>query len=67
VDIIFLRVKYVFSPYIFLRVKSGPHSVREKRMSPTATRERTNMSKLMVQRTVVDEDGCVGLMVVGEK
>jgi len=36
-------------------------------MSPAATRERTNMSKLMVETTVVDEDGCVGLMVVGEK
>jgi len=41
--------------------------VREKRMSPATTRERTNMSKLMVERTVVVEDGCVKLMVVGEK
>ena len=28
-------------------------------MSPAATRERTNMSKLMVERRVVVKDGCV--------
>jgi len=46
-----------------------PDSVRKKRMSPTATRERerTDLSKLIVERTVVVEDGCVRLMVVGGK
>ncbi len=36
-------------------------------MSPAATKERTGLSKLMVERTVVVEDGCVRLMVIGEK
>jgi len=36
-------------------------------MSLAVTRERTYLSKLMVERTVVVEDGCVRLMVVGEK
>jgi len=41
--------------------------VTEKRISPAATRERTDLSKLMVERTVVVDDECVRLMVVGEK
>jgi hypothetical protein len=41
--------------------------LKEKRMSPAARRERTYMSKLMVERTVMVEDRCVRLMVVGEK
>jgi len=39
----------------------------EEDVASSDKRERTNMSKLMVEWTVVVEDECVRLMVVGEK